>query len=370
MNIQLFVVLFVVLLLIIIIYINRYFNTVEGKKGKKGKKGKCSIKSIRKKCKKKKGKKKKKCIRKKKNKCKTKRGHKKEEQWTGVCKNFNRQCNHWASVGECSKSQDYMHIACPASCGLCNNTPINNTPINIYNTACGATKPISEYGTVNWITDMYSGADKTAFENNWTLYIGLDEKWMFDRRTDSFNYQMAHIFYVVFGTNTQQVIEARVNSDDFNKQDATGLVTKYCTFVGRLPGFLVSGLKIINIQGGDDLWGGNADLGALEITTGGGDVYINDGDIYDVIAHELTHVSMDLKHLKSSGWIAAMNQDCMAISSYAGEHPGREDLAETLGPYIAFRRNKLTSDLITGIKKIPARFSYLDSLNLSMDILP
>ena len=369
MNIQLFVVLFVVLLLIIIIYINRYFNTVEGKKGKKGKKGKCSIKRIRKKCKKKKGKKKKKCIRKKKNKCKTKRGHKKEEQLTGVCKNFNMQCDHWASVGECSKNPDYMHSACRASCGLC-----ENTPQNIYNTACGATEPVSEAlalvgGTLYWDTHMYSDADETAFVGY--TYAGLNRRNMFDRRTDSINNQNAHIFNVTFGTNTKKVIDVIVNADDFNKQDATELVTKYCTFAGRLPGFLVSGLKIIIIQGGDELWGGNPMLQSLEITAGNqGDAYIRDGDIYDVIAHELAHAVMDLKHLGSSGWIAAMNLDCMAISSYAGEHPEREDLAETLGPYIAFRRNKLTPDLIAGIKKIPARFSYLDSLNLSMDILP
>ena len=269
-------ILLAILLLIIIIYKNRSL-LQEGKKGKKGKKGKCSIKSIRKKCKKQKGKKKKKCIHKQKNKCK------------------------------------------------------QNSSKNIYNTACGATEPVSDAGTVFWKTDMYIDADKTAFVGY--TYAELNRRNMFDRRTNSFNNQNAHIFNVTFGTNTQKVIEARVNSDDFNKQDAIVQVTKYCTFVGRLPGFLVSGLKIINIQGGDDLWGGNAMLRSLEITAGNqGDAYIRDSDIYNVIAHELTHAVMDLKHLGSSGWIAAMNLDCMAISSYAREFPGGEDLAETLGP--------------------------------------
>ena len=50
-------------------------------------------------------------------------------------------------------------------------------------------------------------------------------------------------------------------------------------------------------------------------------------------------------------------------------HPQREDLAETMGPYLATRHRSATSlpNLATRLKN---RFAYLDRLGLTMNILP
>ena len=49
-------------------------------------------------------------------------------------------------------------------------------------------------------------------------------------------------------------------------------------------------------------------------------------------------------------------------------HPQREDLAETIGPYLA---NKYRSTTLLNLEvRLRGRFAYLDELGLTMDILP
>ena len=51
----------------------------------------------------------------------------------------------------------------------------------------------------------------------------------------------------------------------------------------------------------------------------------------------------------------------------------REDLAETVGPYLActFRSERLDAEQVREMRSaLPGRFAYLDGLGLSMDIVP
>jgi hypothetical protein len=35
------------------------------------------------------------------------------------CGNYNRNCEEWARIGECTKNPDYMTIYCPQACHSC-----------------------------------------------------------------------------------------------------------------------------------------------------------------------------------------------------------------------------------------------------------
>jgi len=193
---------------------------------------------------------------------------------------------------------------------------------------------------------------------------------MYDRRTDKWDTTNAHIFNSFFGNETQKVVEVRVNSSDFkNKIQAESEVNKYCILIGRLPGFLVSGLEFIEMHGGDALWGGSSDDNSMLIHTIQGEKYIKDNVVYNIIAHELTPTVMDNKD--STGWKdARLKDDGIAISEYAKDYPEREDLAETISLYILYSRNKLPYELSKELKYIQNRINYLDKLNLKMEILP
>ena len=39
----------------------------------------------------------------------------------GSCVDTDDRCSVWSSVGECSGNEEFMHKACPQSCGFCNN---------------------------------------------------------------------------------------------------------------------------------------------------------------------------------------------------------------------------------------------------------
>jgi hypothetical protein len=129
-------------------------------------------------------------------------------------------------------------------------------------------------------------------------------------------------------------------------------------------------------KGNDAFGGGNYNL---QIHTGTGEEYIKYDILEEVFIHEATHTSLDSEFLKSEGWFKAMIDDNGAISNYARDYPGREDLAETMGPYFAVstlhnKSDKLDQTLVNNIRKcIPNRIAFLDKLckerNWTMDIL-
>ncbi|NVJ61522.1 MAG: hypothetical protein HWE27_14085 [Gammaproteobacteria bacterium] len=110
----------------------------------------------------------------------------------------------------------------------------------------------------------------------------------------------------------------------------------------------------------------------MTIHTGRGERYIADGVLEETFIHEGAHISFDRYHDNNSNWRQAQNRDGVSISDYGQEFPVREDLAETLGPYLAlrFRRDRIGESLAqTVLGTIPNRVRYLDGLNLSMKIL-
>ncbi len=67
--------------------------------------------------------------------------------------------------------------------------------------------------------------------------------------------------------------------------------------------------------------------------------------------------------------LAAQEADDRFISTYAEDFPDREDIAESIVPYIAvrYRSDRISEQLrSTILDAIPNRIDYFDSLGLSM----
>jgi len=96
--------------------------------------------------------------------------------------------------------------------------------------------------------------------------------------------------------------------------------------------------------------------------------YIRDGVLEEAFVHEATHTSLDAEFLACPGWLAAMAADGGAISTYARDNPGREDLAESMGPYFAAserhgRSNRVDAVAVeTARRCIPNRIKFLDGI--------
>ena len=118
---------------------------------------------------------------------------------------------------------------------------------------------------------------------------------------------------------------------------------------------------------GDEGFGGGNDN--LLIHACRGEQYRRDGVLEEVLVHEATHTSMDPEHATCERWLAARRADPSALSEYAADNPDREDLAETMGPYLALRfkpQHLQPGEAEMLQRTIPARIAYLDSLELSM----
>ena len=127
----------------------------------------------------------------------------------------------------------------------------------------------------------------------------------------------------------------------------------------RLCGFTGAGLALAVVT-------------TLLIHTDQGQDYLRDGVLEEVFIHEGAHTSLDAYHANASAWIAAQDADGQAISTYARDYPQREDIAESLGPYLAYRyrAERLSLELITMVETtIPNRVLYFDCMDFSIDPL-
>jgi hypothetical protein len=211
--------------------------------------------------------------------------------------------------------------------------------------------------------NMLTDADPSSLVS--LTYTGRAQRTMFDRRTNSFNPVNAHVFDARFGTTVH--VEVQVNPE-FTAQQAETEARFYATAVGRLPAFLFRDLRTMWIHAGHFPFGGGNEN--LLIHTAQGTDYVRDGVLEEILLHESTHTSMDAYHATTARWQEAQRADGVALSTYARDNPQREDLAETLGPYLALRfwRDRIPAATAAAIQRaIPNRITYLDCLGLSAD---
>ena len=132
------------------------------------------------------------------------------------------------------------------------------------------------------------------------------------------------------------MIEFQVNPEFGSAEAARAEVDVYAPVLGRLPAVMLSRATSVQVNAGQELFGGNAD-GSFLIHTGQGAEYLRDGFLEEVLFHEAAHVSLDVDHTDSPDWRAAQAADGEFISTYAREFPDREDVAESVLPYFAVR---------------------------------
>lgn len=236
-------------------------------------------------------------------------------------------------------------------------------------TACGndstapeGTLPPALGPTIFIDPDIITADDATAF-----LYVepaGTGERVMFDRRVDDFVTYEARLFDATFDDGL--TVEIQVNPE-FDVADALAAAEHFGAAIGRLPAMLRADVATVWIHRGMEPFGGGNDN--ILIHTGQADAYEADGILEEALIHEATHTSLDAAHATAPGWVAAQDEDDRFISQYAMEHPVREDLAETLVPYIAvqYRSDRITDFLEAVIRDaIPARIDYLDAQSFDM----
>lgn len=186
------------------------------------------------------------------------------------------------------------------------------------------------HGTVFLSPAIVTEEDATAFES--VTPAGTAERAMFDRREDGWVDVDAHLFKAVYAEGL--CIEFQVNTELGDIEDAQALVDQYAPIIGRLPGYLRRDVTAVWMQPGDELFGGGNNT--ILIHTGAtAEKYIADGVLEEALAHEAAHTSLDATLAESADWLAAQKADDGFISDYAHDHPIREDVAESVVPWIA-----------------------------------
>ena len=221
-------------------------------------------------------------------------------------------------------------------------------------------------GTVYVDPDIIREDDPTAFSG--LEYRGQEERKLFDRRVNGRVTVDAYVFDARFGASKR--VEFRVNPE-MSREQAEAEAETYARALGRIPAFLFRELEEVSIHGGKQLFGGG-ERGLL-VHVEQGEVYMKQGLLEETLVHEASHTSMDRHHAKTARWLEAQAADGTFISNYARETPEREDVAESLGPYLAVRHRADRIDDATRAKieaAMPARIRYFDCVPLAIDPLP
>lgn len=212
-------------------------------------------------------------------------------------------------------------------------------------------------GTIYIDPDIITAKSASVFKR--AIYAGRDRRQVFDRRKDKFVTIRAFVVRVSFKDGTK--VDAVVNPEFRRKQVAVGLAKKYGRVVGRLPAVLRADVKELWIHKGKELFGGGTK--SLLIHTGQAKVYQRAGILEEALAHEAVHTSLDARLASSAGWLAAQAADGTYVSNYAQANPQREDLAESVVPWLAvrFARDRVDPGVVALIEQtIPNRLAFLD----------
>ncbi len=207
-----------------------------------------------------------------------------------------------------------------------------------------------------------------------TTFTGLEDagrapRTMYDRRVEDWITVEAFLFDASYDDGL--AIEVQVNPEFGTVDAARAQAGFYADAVGRLPTALRLHVETMWIHQGVEPFGGGNDN--LLIHIGQGELYLQDGILEETFVHEAAHTSLDESHATAPGWRAAQAADPTFISTYARDHPDREDVAESFLPYLAVRHraDRISETLRQLIEQtIPNRIAYFDGLGLDMYPIP
>jgi hypothetical protein len=220
-------------------------------------------------------------------------------------------------------------------------------------------------GTVFLDPDIVTTSDPSAFVG--LSYAGSGTTVMFDRRIDAFASFEAFLFDASFSDGLAAQIQV---NPEFGSAAAAQLEAEtYGWLIGQLPTALRTDLDTVWVHKGlQPFGGGNRNI---LIHTDQAVAYAVGGFLEEVLVHEAAHTSLDDAHAAAPGWLAAQAADADFISTYASDHPTREDIAESLLPWIAvrYRADRIDPMLELAIlATIPHRLAYFDAQ--SFDLAP
>jgi len=221
-------------------------------------------------------------------------------------------------------------------------------------------------GTIFYFPDVINSNDPTTFQE--LIYVGRDHREMFDRRKGGrWITKKVFLFNAIYEDRT---IEIQVNPEFKNQDNAFKEALTYSKVIGRLPNFLLTNVKTVWIhKGNNDYGGGNQNL---LIHTGRSAEYISKGILEEVFIHEAGHTSLDWNWndlIDKAEWAAAQLADKEYISDYARDYPEREDVAESILPWIAvhYRLDRVSREHAEKVlKAIPNRLKFFDEQNFDM----
>ena len=227
--------------------------------------------------------------------------------------------------------------------------------------ACGDDVLANEppfFGTAFISPDIITASDPTSLRG--VEYVGRGRRRVYDRRVGAWETVEVFLFDVEYAG--QPAVEYQVNLEFETRAAARAQVDVYAPEVGRLPAVLLSRLIDVEIHAGKGVFGGNR-IGTIHIHTEQGASYARGGFLEEVLFHEGVHVSLEADHENAPGWRSAQAADGQFISTYARDHPTREDLAESILAYFAVRirpGSLSPSDRAAILSTIPHRLDYLD----------
>ena len=197
-----------------------------------------------------------------------------------------------------------------------------------------------------------------------TTFKGQGIRYMYDRRTVSFNYVNAYLFNAEYSDDSK-IIEVQVNPE-FSQNVARNYALQYAYEIGKLPIALRSDVETVWIHDGDELFGGGNKNLLIHVIKG--EDYIRNNVLEEILIHEAAHTSLDRYY--NDNWKRARIKDDAYISIYALTNCGtREDIAESFLAYFAvrYRKDRISDDTYNTIMRtIPNRIEFFDSLNLKM----
>lgn len=218
-------------------------------------------------------------------------------------------------------------------------------------------------GTIFIDPDVITASDPTAFEG--LQYTGQARRVMFDRRVDAFLAVDAYLFAATFDDGL--TVEIQVNPEFGSPDEARVQADAYALVIGRLPTALRRDVDTVWIHQGTYPFGGGNDN--LLIHTGQAALYEAGGILEEALVHEAAHTSLDAVHATAPGWLAAQRADQTFISTYARDNPAREDIAESVLPWLAVRHraSRISAALTETITRaIPNRLTYFDNQRFDM----
>ena len=219
-------------------------------------------------------------------------------------------------------------------------------------------------GTIFLDPDIITASDPTTYQS--IENAGRGDRLMFDRRVNDWVHLNAFLFHASFSDGLD--IEIQVNPEFGDQNTALAEALRYAPVIGRLPTSLRADVETVWIHRGDEPFGGGNNN--ILIHTDRADQSSASGILEETLVHEAAHTSLDADHATAPEWFAAQTADGEFISTFARDHPIREDVAESFLVYLALRHRseRISQSLVETISQtIPNRVAYFDSQEFDMN---